>query len=198
MRSRPSATIRQRVDAVPGAAHCSRRGSQTRAERGPLDIVIRHRQTATVRSRTNGMWWGTAIEAPDPGALAQVLLRAARLAHRARGAGNGHPRRSRGIHLRRVPAGNGLPGPRLAAGRRQAAPDDALRLPGRRPRIRGRRGGCARSDAGSSTNRRNTYACSSTRSDTRSASAATTANRTRTGSTESRLATPRQRTPPAV
>ncbi len=26
---------------------------------------------ARVRSRTKGMWWGTAIEAPDPGALAR-------------------------------------------------------------------------------------------------------------------------------
>lgn len=26
---------------------------------------------AKVRSRTNGMWWGTAVEAPDPGALAR-------------------------------------------------------------------------------------------------------------------------------
>ena len=26
---------------------------------------------ARVRSRTEGMWWGTAIEAPDPGALAR-------------------------------------------------------------------------------------------------------------------------------
>jgi hypothetical protein len=24
-----------------------------------------------VQSRTQGMWWGTAIEAPDPGALAR-------------------------------------------------------------------------------------------------------------------------------
>ena len=37
----------------------------------------------------------------------------------------------------------------LAAGRRAAASDDALRLPGRRPRFRGRGGGRARSDAGS-------------------------------------------------
>ena len=29
------------------------------------------RQGASVQSRTNGMWWGTAIEAPDPGALAR-------------------------------------------------------------------------------------------------------------------------------
>jgi predicted enzyme related to lactoylglutathione lyase len=29
------------------------------------------RQGAGVKSRTNGMWWGTAIEAPDPGALAR-------------------------------------------------------------------------------------------------------------------------------
>ena len=26
---------------------------------------------ARMRSRINGMWWGTAIEAPDPGALAR-------------------------------------------------------------------------------------------------------------------------------
>jgi len=29
------------------------------------------RQAWSVRSRTDGMWWGTAIEAPDPGALAK-------------------------------------------------------------------------------------------------------------------------------
>ena len=29
------------------------------------------RQGASVKSRTGGMWWGTAIEAPDPGALAR-------------------------------------------------------------------------------------------------------------------------------
>ena len=29
------------------------------------------RQTARMRSRTGGMWWGTAIEAPDPSALAK-------------------------------------------------------------------------------------------------------------------------------
>jgi predicted enzyme related to lactoylglutathione lyase len=29
------------------------------------------RQGASVKSRTDGMWWGTAIEAPDPGALAR-------------------------------------------------------------------------------------------------------------------------------
>ena len=28
-------------------------------------------RVARMRSRTNGMWWGTAIEAPDPGALAR-------------------------------------------------------------------------------------------------------------------------------
>ena len=28
------------------------------------------RQAAGMRSRMGGMWWGTAIEAPDPGALA--------------------------------------------------------------------------------------------------------------------------------
>src|SRR6476661_2946196 len=29
------------------------------------------RQGADMKSRTAGMWWGTAIEAPDPGALAR-------------------------------------------------------------------------------------------------------------------------------
>jgi catechol 2,3-dioxygenase-like lactoylglutathione lyase family enzyme len=29
------------------------------------------RQAASVRSRMDGMWWGTAIEAPDPAALAK-------------------------------------------------------------------------------------------------------------------------------
>ncbi|GAA1316054.1 VOC family protein [Pseudonocardia xinjiangensis] len=29
------------------------------------------RQAARVRSRTAGMWWGTSIEAPDPGVLAR-------------------------------------------------------------------------------------------------------------------------------
>lgn len=29
------------------------------------------RHAVTMRSRTGGMWWGTAIEAPDPGALAR-------------------------------------------------------------------------------------------------------------------------------
>ena len=36
-----------------------------------LDIVGLRRQAAVMRSRTRGMWWGTAIEAPDPGALAR-------------------------------------------------------------------------------------------------------------------------------
>ncbi len=31
--------------------------------------LLRH--APTVRSRMDGMWWGTAIEAPDPGALAR-------------------------------------------------------------------------------------------------------------------------------
>jgi len=36
-----------------------------------LDRAGGLRQGASVKSRTNGMWWGTAIEAPDPGALAR-------------------------------------------------------------------------------------------------------------------------------
>jgi catechol 2,3-dioxygenase-like lactoylglutathione lyase family enzyme len=33
-------------------------------------MTERIRQDAGMRSRTGGMWWGTAIEAPDPSALA--------------------------------------------------------------------------------------------------------------------------------
>jgi Glyoxalase-like domain len=33
-------------------------------------MVEQLRQALSVRSRTDGMWWGTAIEAPDPAALA--------------------------------------------------------------------------------------------------------------------------------
>jgi predicted enzyme related to lactoylglutathione lyase len=33
-------------------------------------MTQRIRQDAGMRSRTGGMWWGTAIEAPDPSALA--------------------------------------------------------------------------------------------------------------------------------
>ena len=33
-------------------------------------MTERIRQAARMRSRTGGMWWGTAIEAPDPSALA--------------------------------------------------------------------------------------------------------------------------------
>lgn len=35
-----------------------------------LDTVEHLGQACCVRSRTDGMWWGTAVEAPDPGALA--------------------------------------------------------------------------------------------------------------------------------
>jgi catechol 2,3-dioxygenase-like lactoylglutathione lyase family enzyme len=36
-----------------------------------LDVVEPSRNAGRVRTRTDGMWWGTAIEAPDPGALAR-------------------------------------------------------------------------------------------------------------------------------
>ena len=39
-------------------------------EHASLDMVERLRQASNMHSRTDGMWWGTAIEAPDPGALA--------------------------------------------------------------------------------------------------------------------------------
>ena len=39
---------------------------------------VRRRMTVSsigvVRGRSKGMWWGTAIEAPDPGALAAFYL----------------------------------------------------------------------------------------------------------------------------
>jgi predicted enzyme related to lactoylglutathione lyase len=43
----------------------------TRHERASLDLVDPSRKRCKVQSRTQGMWWGTAIEAPDPGALAR-------------------------------------------------------------------------------------------------------------------------------
>jgi catechol 2,3-dioxygenase-like lactoylglutathione lyase family enzyme len=33
-------------------------------------MAERIREAARMRSRMDGMWWGTAVEAPDPGALA--------------------------------------------------------------------------------------------------------------------------------
>ena len=43
----------------------------TRYERASLDQVDPSRMRCMVQSRKQGMWWGTAIEAPDPGALAR-------------------------------------------------------------------------------------------------------------------------------
>src|SRR5215470_15005375 len=40
------------------------------AWRACLDTMRRLGQAAGMRSRTDGMWWGAAIEAPDPRALA--------------------------------------------------------------------------------------------------------------------------------
>jgi predicted enzyme related to lactoylglutathione lyase len=36
-----------------------------------VDTGVNVGQAAAMRSRLPGMWWGTAIEAPDPGALAR-------------------------------------------------------------------------------------------------------------------------------
>jgi predicted enzyme related to lactoylglutathione lyase len=36
-----------------------------------LDVASRSAQAFWMRSRMSGMWWGVAIEAPDPGALAR-------------------------------------------------------------------------------------------------------------------------------
>jgi predicted enzyme related to lactoylglutathione lyase len=36
-----------------------------------MDVVRALRQARSMRSRASGMWWGAAIEAPDPGALAR-------------------------------------------------------------------------------------------------------------------------------
>ena len=43
----------------------------TRHERASLDQADPSRMRCKVQSRKQGMWWGTAIEAPDPGALAR-------------------------------------------------------------------------------------------------------------------------------
>src|SRR5260370_7874785 len=47
----------------------------TRGERASLDQVDPSRMRCKVQSRKQGMWWGTAIEAPDPGALARFYSR---------------------------------------------------------------------------------------------------------------------------
>src|SRR5262245_61403027 len=57
----------RRADAVVGAGH-DRRPVGWRA---CLDKPEPCDKAASMRSRTDGMWWGTAIEAPDPGALAR-------------------------------------------------------------------------------------------------------------------------------
>ena len=129
-----------------------------------------------MQSRKQGMWWGTAIEAPDPGALARYLTPGRWLAHRTRGTRYGHPRRAPGIHLHRVPAGDQLPSPRMAASRWGAASDDAPRLPGRRPRLRGRRGRCTRSNGGCAPTTGERPSASSTQPVTPSAFAETTAS----------------------
>jgi len=67
-----------------------------------------------LRSRMPGMWWGTAIESPDPARWA-VLLRTPRVADRSRGAGYRRFGRPRGIHFHRVPAGHRLSGAGVAA-----------------------------------------------------------------------------------
>lgn len=75
-----------------------------------LDMVERLRQAWNVRSRTDGTWWGTAIEAPDPGALANFYSEPLGwpIGHEEPGTVILAPPQG-SIH--RVPAGNRLPGP---------------------------------------------------------------------------------------
>ena len=83
-----------------------------------------------MRSRTENMWWGTAIEAPDPGALARFYSELL-------GWQIGHEEPGTAI-LVAPPGGtyivfqqaDGLRAAGVAARRGAAAHDDALRLPG--------------------------------------------------------------------
>ena len=87
-----------------------------------------------MRSRTDGMWWGTAIEAPDPSALARFYsdLLGWPIGHEEPGTAIfGAPEGSIYIVFQQATD-------YLATRGRRTASDDALRLPGRRPRLRGR------------------------------------------------------------
>jgi catechol 2,3-dioxygenase-like lactoylglutathione lyase family enzyme len=61
----------------PGGAGVSLTSDPGRGSSGTGDSVLGTAQASllrkdpSVRSRTDGMWWGTAIEAPDPSALAK-------------------------------------------------------------------------------------------------------------------------------
>ncbi|MEJ7704294.1 MAG: VOC family protein [Geodermatophilaceae bacterium] len=64
---------RRQQEPQPGRASLRDQGraTATAAQCASLDVVEQVRQGQSVRSRTDGMWWGTAIEAPDPGDLAR-------------------------------------------------------------------------------------------------------------------------------
>ena len=85
---------------IAGARH--QIGSSTRAY--PCDM----------QSRVKGMWWGAAVEAPDPVALAGFYseLLGWPIGHQEPGT---TILAARGTHLHRVPGGGRLRGSRLAA-----------------------------------------------------------------------------------
>ena len=101
-----------------------------------------------MQSRTEGMWWGTAIEAPDPAALARFYseLVGWPLVHEEPGTAVLATARDGSVFMVFQQATDYVRSGVAAAGR-PAAADDAPRPPGRRPRL-GRGGsGLARGNA---------------------------------------------------
>ena len=110
----------RRPSVAPAVPAPSRRPSARRASLGRM------------QSRTCGMWWGTAIEAPDrpPWPASTPALVGWPLVHEEPGtAVLATAARRLGVH--RVPAGHRLRGAGVAAGGRPAAADDAPRPAGR-------------------------------------------------------------------
>lgn len=90
-----------------------------------------------MRSRMDGMWWGTAIEAPDPSGLAKFYsqLLGWPIGHEEPGTAIlAAPQGPIYIVFQQATDYQAPVWPR----RRCTAPDDALRLPGRGSRFRGR------------------------------------------------------------
>ena len=84
-----------------------------------------------MKSRRSGMWWGTAIEAPDPGALATFYSELLDWPIGHQEPGTAILAAPEGSIYHRVSGDSRLQGSRLAASGGGPTADDALRLPSR-------------------------------------------------------------------